>query len=196
MIDNDSGYPPLLEWYDRCEHSVHRLGNFGPRAPWSVLDSIIGDAGFYVVSDCDLSIRGVPSNVLEMLALALQEKPQVVKAGLALRIDDLPETAIAHAAREVESGYWDESRRIEIAGSTWYSAAIDTTFAMYRKGQSFAYEPALRLAGEHQCRHLPWYYSSENLPEDERYYLSNFCHGTGLFYTPRLRDQLLKQKTE
>ena len=25
LIDNNSTYPPLLEWYDKCPYKVHRL---------------------------------------------------------------------------------------------------------------------------------------------------------------------------
>jgi hypothetical protein len=35
VVDNDSTYPPLLEWYKTCDCEVILLGvNSGPRAPW------------------------------------------------------------------------------------------------------------------------------------------------------------------
>lgn len=189
IVDNASTYPPLLEWYEtQDECRVFRLTeNRGPRAAWSIKDEVIGDSKYYVVTDNDLDVSTLPADTLEVLATWLDQLPNIHKAGLALRIDDLPATANGRAAKEAEAKYWEPARRLPSAmGREVYDAALDTTFAMYRQTPAYLgqYEPAARLAGPYTVRHLPWYQTPETLNEDDRWYLAN-ANFAGLFYSPR-----------
>ena len=109
VCDNDSSYPPLLEWLDKLERTlgeaidVVRFGeNAGPRGPWRVPH---GDAEYFVVTDPDLGTGGIPRDVLEKLRWSLDEFPALVKSGLAIRVDDLPQTPIADLARSTEARF-------------------------------------------------------------------------------------------
>lgn len=186
LVDNASTYPPLLDWYATCEMTVHRCENGGPRTPWRFANEL--RTGHYVVTDCDLDLTGVPRDVLTVLRDALDFNSEICKAGLALRIEDLPDTSIAKTARTMEAGHWMERFRSDC--HEWWHAPIDTTFAMYRAGEVFGYEPALRLAGAYIAKHVPWYYQAANLPEDERYYLDHIAHQNALFYSPRMKGEL------
>ena len=175
VIDNDSDYAPLLEWYESKPCDIVKLKeNLGHHAPWTsgVVD---GDgAAQYVVTDCDIDIDGVPRDVLDVLASAFRWPLRTpIKSGLALRIDDLPpwQTAVI----EWESRWWKH----RVHGLLdWYRAAIDTTFAMYRQGttlrqiQDVARTPAVRLGGDYQARHMPWYLDGENLDEENQHYFA------------------------
>jgi hypothetical protein len=175
IIDNDSDYEPLLEWYATNPCDIVRLKeNLGHHAPW--LSGVISndDAQRYVVTDCDIDIEGVPADVMGVL----QEpfcwrvgKP--IKSGLALRINDLPPWQ--DAVMQWESRWWLKYSRMD---RRFYNAAIDTTFAMYEQSTPFHLAMSVvrvlsvRLAGDYQARHMPWYLDCENLDEENRHYFA------------------------
>lgn len=177
IVDCGSTYPQLLEWYRSCPATVIHCENLGPYAPWQVMK----DAGnYYAVSDADLDISGVPTDFLTKLRLGLEVRPENIKAGLSLAIDDLPmdfpfrEDVIRH-----ESQFWTQG-----LDADWYSAAIDTTFAVYRERSWQGYFPSLRSAPPYVARHLPWYLSEETLPEEWLWYFQrceNFTHWSSQF---------------
>jgi len=174
IIDNDSDYGPLLEWYETDPCEIVRLKeNLGHHAPWTS-GVISGDgAPLYIVTDCDIDIEGVPLDVLSVLQFPFSWRTNApVKSGLALRINDLPPWQ--SEVFQWESRWWLKPCPI----SPWYRAAIDTTFAMYRCGttlrqvQDVARTPAVRLGGEYQARHMPWYLDAENLDEENANYFA------------------------
>lgn len=175
VIDNDSDYAPLLEWYESKPCDIVRLKeNLGHHAPWTS-GVVSGDgASMYVVTDCDIDIHGVPLDVLDVLKCPFSWNHfHPVKCGLALRIDDLPPWQAAVV--QWESRWWKQRA---VSGSHWYRAAIDTTFAMYLRGttmrqvQDVVRTPAVRLGGDYQARHMPWYLDCENLDEENKNYFA------------------------
>jgi len=175
IIDNDSTYGPLLDWYASNPCDIMRLReNLGHHAPW-VSGVVDGDgASWYVVTDCDIDIDGVPDDVLSVLQQPFRwEQRRPVKSGLALRIDDLPEWQ--SEVVKWESRWW--RRRLSRA-TDWYRAPIDTTFAMYQRGttlqqvQDVVRTPCVRLGGAYQARHMPWYLDCENMDEENAHYFA------------------------
>lgn len=174
IVDNDSDYGPLLEWYSHCPFEIVRLReNLGHHAPW-ISGVIAGDAAErYVVTDCDLDLSGVPADVLSVLAIPFTWTSQPIKSGLAMRIDDIPKWQTD--VRSWESRWW--TRRVT-ADPRFYHAAIDTTFAMYqghtphRLAMQVATVPAVRLAGQYQCRHVPWYLDGTRLDAENQQYFA------------------------
>jgi len=173
LIDNNSDYPPLLDWYQECPYEVVRLReNLGHHAPWLSGTVQLDNARLYVVTDCDLDIEGVPEDVLEVLERPfLWKNTGVVKSGLGLRIDDLPEWQTE--VREWESRFW----RKRVAGDPlFYDAMIDTTFALYQQSTPPAVAMRVRpgnsvRTGEpYVARHMPWYLDAENLDEENAHY--------------------------
>jgi hypothetical protein len=166
IVDNASTYAPLLEWYKTNPCEVIRLkDNRGKLAPWTLADRRMKEL-CYVVTDSDLDLTGVPSDVLPLLWQGLKKYPRMVKAGLSLRIDDLP-AAFESTAEIVrwESQFW--KRKLD---DCWWVADIDTTFALYRPGTGHAYTPAIRADVPYTARHLPWYRTDT---AEERYYESS-----------------------
>jgi hypothetical protein len=175
VIDNDSDYEPLLDWYESKPCDIVRLKeNLGHHAPWTS-GIIEGDnADLYVVTDCDIDIEGVPFDMLSVLESAFRWPLQTpIKSGLALRINDLPtwQTKVI----EWESRWWRHRVHKML---DWYRAPIDTTFALYQRGTTMrqvrdvASTPSVRLGGEYQARHMPWYLDGENLDEENANYFA------------------------
>src|SRR5688572_32308947 len=82
LIDNDSDYPPLLEWYKSCPFKVHRLKeNLGHLCLWK--SGIIEEypEQFYAVSDPDLDLSNIPHDYVEVLMKGFKLNPQVIKSG-------------------------------------------------------------------------------------------------------------------
>ncbi len=174
IVDNNSTWEPLLEWYRTCPFQVIRLTeNLGHHAPWKA--GIVGQQrhGLYCVTDCDLDLDGIPANLMEVLQAPFywRRMPTVVKSGVALRIDDLP--AWQTQVKEWESRFWKHR-----VGGDYYSAPIDTTLAMYRAqtphriATKVAGVRAVRVGGQYTARHVPWYLDTTNLDEENANYFA------------------------
>lgn len=174
IVDNASTWQPLLDWYASCPYEVIRLEhNMGHHAPWRSGAVLRTDSEFYIVTDCDIDIEGVPLDVASVLQIPFQwSRPEwspyqsnhfVVKSGLALRIDDIPERQ--GTVLRWESQFW--SRPTE-EDARFFWAPIDTTFVMlhrstWHKRAMKAGAGCVRLGGEYQARHMPWYYDCNNV---------------------------------
>lgn len=173
IIDNASTWQPLLDWYQHCPFEVIRLTeNYGHHAPWRTGATARPNNGFYVVTDCDLDLEGVPADLMDVLRQPLTSwNNPPVKSGVALRIDDLPPFQVQ--VREWESRFW--KNRVD---GFRYWAPIDTTLAMYRAhtpvrvATKVAGVRALRTAGAYTARHMPWYLDPTNLDEENRNYFA------------------------
>lgn len=171
LIDNDSDWPPLLEWYETCPHEVVRLSeNLGHHAPWKSGIVEQSESEFYVVTDCDLDIAECQPDLMELLKIPFGWKMGIIKSGLGLRIDDLPEWQ--SAVLNWERQFWKRPVRFD---DRFYWAAVDTTFAMYRTdGPMAAAQRALDVRATRTrsplARHVPWYLDGNNLDEENSYY--------------------------
>jgi hypothetical protein len=170
LVDNASTYPPLVEYLDKTSHSVVRLPeNLGPhRSVWET--GVVGRfAGgeHYVVSDGDVvPDDACPGDAVDFLLWALRRYPGYVKAGLGLRIDDLPSHySLAKQVRKWEGRYW-----LRPLPKGLFEAPVDTTFAVYRPGEEFRLAPSLRSGAPYLARHTPWYSDSSQRTEEEQYY--------------------------
>jgi hypothetical protein len=170
IIDNDSTYIPLLEWYVEYKGNIIFLKeNMGPWAPWKTKLDLSMGSGYYVVTDSDLDLSGVPSDVLTRLQSGLDQFPGIVKTGLSLEIDDMPTKPIKDQVLKWEHRFW--KRKV---ADIWWSADIDTTFAMYRgswHNEAQCTWPALRSDRPYVARHIPWY----RVMDDEEKYVEAHC---------------------
>lgn len=171
IIDNDSTYPPLLEFYDRTEYEVFRLGyNGGHTVFWK--DPIFAEyrKEFYILSDPDLqAIEECPDDVIKKLFECLREYRFVNKAGMALKIDDIPEDGIfGNQVVRWEKRFY----RIQVEKDVFF-APIDTTFALYLPEDLFEprrQDASLRVGYPYQVRHLPWYKKQNELTDEDIFY--------------------------
>ena len=170
LIDNASTWPPLVEFLATTSHRVvHAGANLGHRSPW--LTGSVQRHAFdrpYVVSDPDvIPDEDCPLDAVSHLAGLLARHGDLDKAGLGLRIDDLPDHyPLAGAVRSWEARFWQD----EIEPGV-FRADVDTTFALYRPMRRRPREnAAVRTGAPYRARHLPWYLDPEALTEEDRHY--------------------------
>lgn len=177
IIDNNSTYPPLIEYYKSIQHKVIYLEkNLGHMAFWksSLFDKYRND--FYVVTDPDvIPLEECPNDFLELFFRILEKYPFVRKVGFSLKIDDLPVDNVF--SNEVYN--W-EKQFYKNKWNNMYYASIDTTFALYlpdrfcKPGNFFR---AFRISYPYMARHLPWYKKRTDVSEEDVYYSKHKTNG-------------------
>jgi len=168
LLDNDSTYEPLLDYYRETPHTVIRLGeNVGKWALWDAPGVFERTAGRqFVYTDPDVvPAPTCPLDALDRFAELLARYRLPNKVGFGLRFDDIPDH-YAHKAEVIA---------VESAVLDWpvergaYYFPIDTTFALYRPNASHARE-AIRTGPPYVARHDSWYIDFDNLTEEEAFY--------------------------
>ncbi len=199
VLDNDSSYPPLLDYYRTMRNAFHLIPlgrNLGPTALWDakILDRL-GIDGPFVWTDPDIvPIEECPANVLEFFWEVLRAYPRKSKVGFGLRIDDLPEHyRFKQRVIAWESQFWEKRVTPKL-----YDADIDTTFALYRPQAS--HDPsAIRSGFPYLARHWPWYEDTDAPSDDQAYYLRHAAPGMNNWSgddLPDWLDALIKQRLE
>lgn len=182
LLDNDSAYEPLLDYYERTPHTVVRLGrNYGRLALFEapgVLDRAAGRP--YVYTDPDVvPAPDCPLDALDHFAELLARYQTVSKAGFGLRIDDLPDHyAHKEAVLTWEQQFWERALEPGV-----YYAPVDTTFALYRPGSGFVIDSAIRTGPPYVARHDTWYLDLAHPGDEERFYRSRAAAET--VHSPR-----------
>lgn len=170
ILDNDSTYPPLLEYYKTINAKVIYLKqNVGYMALWQsdVFNQFKNK--FYVYSDPDILMQDdCPKDFVYQLYTHLNEYSGKEKAGVALKIDDIPD----HYKHKADINGWEKQNWEKQLKPDVYDALVDTTLALYKP---LAYGnaeqcAAIRVAGKLTARHLPWYINSDNISEEEQFY--------------------------
>ena len=178
IIDNESTYPPLLEWYDTVpkEVEVLRFHNEGHLALFGtgLVNKIEEDWCFYTDSDIQLN-PNMPKDYQQIM-LELGLKYGIDKISLALDISDLPHWYMFKDQVIRNEGRWwlDEVEK------NVYRADTDTTFSLNKKVDQFQ---SLRMAGDFTSKHMPWYLDLDNIDEEEQYYLDNCADNKLTQYT-------------
>jgi len=169
ILDNHSSYPPLLEYLSQLgdEIVVFRSSrNLGPRALWSSgLIGLFSEVPFVYTDPDVVPAEDCPHDAVAALSALLDTHGTATKAGLGIRIDDIPDTYEQKlAVQSWESQFWQRP----LPGNC-YDAPIDTTFALYRPGSWHQLE-AVRAGPPYLARHLPWYADSSRPTSEDRYY--------------------------
>lgn len=178
IIDNNSTYPPLLEYYTSCPYPVYLLPkNVGYKAIWEtgIYDQF--KHSYYVYTDSDMEIdESCPRDFMEHFVKILQKYKTAQKVGFGIRIDDLPDSyPNKENVIKWESQFWEKEVQPGL-----YKAWVDTTFALYRpycKGATNHCHKVFRTGYPYLIKHLPWYNLVEYRTEDD-YYLSNIKTST------------------
>jgi len=174
IIDNQSTYAPLLEFYETCPYKVVRLGvNYGHLALWKsgIYNRYKWD--YFVYTDPDVTpVEQCPTDFLIHFKSLLDRKIELDKIGFGIKIDDLPDRfSLKERVVRYESHYWKK----EIAPGL-YDAPVDTTFALYKPfsglkaGEVYTLR-SWRTGFPYLIRHLPWYIDSSQLSTEDQYYL-------------------------
>jgi hypothetical protein len=199
ILDNDSSYPPLLDYYRRMERDVRiiRLGaNVGHTAIWDVnILSRFRIRGPFVYTDPDIiPIGECPPHVLDFFLEVLAAYPDRSKVGFGLRIDDLPSRyKFKDKVVAWESQFWEKNITPKL-----YDAPVDTTFALYRPGSGYNLS-AIRSGYPYLARHYPWYENSDQPTAEQAYYVQRAKPGTNNWSGERLPgwlDNLIVQRMQ
>lgn len=176
LLDNDSAYAPLLDFYRSTRHDVIRLGaNFGHRAPWTTgLVRAIARDGPFVVTDPDVvPVEDCPLDALDHFRRLLDLHADVTKVGFGLKIDDLPD----HYQHKTNAVRWEKRFWKDEVSPGVFRAKIDTTFALYRPGAGWNMDSALRTGSPYLARHLSWYEDSSRPTIETQFYRSRAYPG-------------------
>jgi hypothetical protein len=168
LIDNDSAYEPLLDYYRSTPHTVVRLGeNFGKWSLWQAPGLYERTNGRrFVYTDPDvIPVADCPLDALDRFSELLDAYKLPNKVGFGLRIDDIPDHyRHKRDVLAVEGGMW----QWPLEAGVFY-APIDTTFALYRENGSWARE-AIRTGPPYVARHDSWYLDFDRLTPEEAFY--------------------------
>lgn len=171
IIDNNSTYPPLLEYYEKCPYKIFRLKqNLGYKALWKSGLSKQFCNDYYIYTDSDVvPVNECPVDFINTIFTLLKKYKYAYKIGLSLRIDNLPDHYI-FKQKVIKA----EKKDFLIKNKDGlYRRPTDTTFAIYRprvKLSRSRYAEAYRTAFPYEVEHLPWYIDTENPTEEEIYY--------------------------
>ena len=96
IIDNNSTYPPLLEYYKDCSYPIYMLNkNIGHLAIWETGIYKQFTDSYFAYTDSDLEIHpDCPDDFMEKFILLLKKYPKALKVGFSICIDDLPDCYI------------------------------------------------------------------------------------------------------
>lgn len=171
IIDNNSTYPPLIQYYNTIPYKVYRLKrNYGHMVFFKCIRFVL-DRNFklFCITDPDITpISDCPDNYMNVFIQILSKKEQITKVGFSLKIDDLPDDYnLKNRVIEWESHFYEKESKFN--NTSIYLSEIDTTFALYRP-MIFCpiknFLRAYRVGYPYQARHLPWYVVKNNTEED------------------------------
>ena len=178
IIDNNSQYPVLLDYYNQLEASdpnkftIHRL----PVNHGHIIyqKNIVPLPPVYCLSDPDIEFnKALPANFLAEL-YRLSTTYHAYKVGFALEMDVenfIKDDTFRAKIKQAESGFWTTVVETLNGTDPVYTGLIDTTFCLVNtNNKSRGYlGPGLRVAGNYTSKHLPWYdgYIKNNMPLEE-----------------------------
>lgn len=204
IIDNQTTYQPTLDWYkesglnifyNNIDATLYDTGTFY-RLAFELNHPIFSEIvkNYYVFTDSDVvPEESCPTDFIEQMIHVCIEF-NMHKVGLSLRINDLPPCAFSEQVIHKESPMW--INKIEHKKYDLYDAGVDTTFAVYSPNSKPLLNcNVIRIAGDFSAKHIPWYYSINNMPDDEIHYLNNLQDHRGPTYSPYVK-KLLTTKTQ
>jgi glycosyltransferase involved in cell wall biosynthesis len=157
IIDNNSTYPELLDYYNITKYKVYRLNkNIGFKALWKTKVFFQHMFGYFCYTDSDLEIiEECPDDFMTIFCNYLKSNSDVHKIGFSLKIDDLPDSF----QRKEEIIAWESKFYEKENEKNMFIAPIDTTFALYRpfsrRGKRDGSTKMIRTGHPYQMRHLP-----------------------------------------
>lgn len=171
IVDNDSTYPPLLDWYATNPCRIERLNNnIGVAAPW--ISGVVGSLkrSPYVITDPDLGLNETPKDTLLYLKDKL-ESLELDKVGLGLDWQRVESKSPYYSRlHSYERDRWIKS---PVKDGVALEVQIDTTFALYKSDWYFIGGGSTTFP--YVARHYPWEFSIEEAKNNEEFmfYLNN-----------------------
>lgn len=193
LIDNNSQYEPLLEYYKKIKSKskdkieIRLLNKNYGNTVYLTLKHTLPEV--YILTDPDLQLNtNMPQNFAEIL-FEISERHKLYKVGLEL--EKINKEDFINCNSMFKNGQVKETR-IKNDKYELYDNFVDTTFCLvnskYRPAHldlSKAYmdstRPALRIAGDFTAKHLPWYKNPLiKIPQREFKYYTNHAKSSTL----------------
>jgi hypothetical protein len=176
IVDNDSSYEPLLEWYETKPCEIIKTSNNGHLSPWIIELPNKLSSDFYVVTDSDLDLSITPKDSLLFLKNKMLEYSEYCKIGLSLSNWEVPQSSPYHNfLKNWAKTNWDVNC---VRDGLLLNQKIDTTFAMYHKNKNYrGHNCATYLP--YSVKHIPWEFTQEIIDDMKNknyeyyYYLIN-----------------------
>lgn len=174
ILDNESTYKPLLQYYDNIKNKIDvvYLGkNLGHTALYVWGEHLNFISRYFVYTDSDIVPKdSCPRDLISYLVYAKIKYPMANKIGAGIEIKDIPDCYVfKKEVVEWESNFW-KTKNGEL-----FVADVDTTFAVYDNqniaGKQHCVTNCLRTDYPYVVQHIPWYSNSQNLSQEELYYL-------------------------
>lgn len=158
ILDNASTIEDTKKYLETVDVKV--IQNNSNNGPWlaSHVNEHIYDTlpNKFILTDPDLELnQNMPKNFIETM-IELSDKYNCYKIGLALDISE-KEKFIDNSFYEWELQFWEN--KIDNNEYELYNAIIDTTFCLVDKSREYDISQ-IRMAGNYNAKHLPWYYEN------------------------------------
>lgn len=181
IVDNESTYPPLLEWYATAPAEIVRLPNQGCWKTWEWINSA-SDLPFMFLESDVVPSPECPKDLVAALIRIFNENPSggipsCSKIGPCLRVQNAPDVI-----RKREAWLWQfpitkdaEPGNCTDPSVPCHKACIDTAAMLCYPHQKFTNGwDNIRLDEPYSVEHIPWY---ETHPlrneEEEQFYREN-----------------------
>lgn len=193
LVDNDSIYPPLVEFLDSTTYQVIKTGkNIGHTVTWEEgMVKTLFPGKYYIVTDPDVIPNDEKSSHAIPYFYELHKKYiDYQKVGFGLKINDLPDYyALKEDVVAWEGQFWTNALEPNV-----YEAGIDTTFALYKPYTDYyTLHPSIRTGEPYVARHLPWYVDSTLIDEEEAFYRLHASQDITSWNTDEILDRYKKE---
>jgi len=180
LVDNDSSYPPLLDWLNSTDHTVIRCANIGNTSPWvsGAIDEYASDRYFATTDPDIIPVDTCPHDVFEYFESILKSanhKTGPTKISFGLRLDDLPDH-YKHKKLAISRHGRCQSDRCRVMGGKFFACANDAILALHRPGAAKSIT-GWRADDPYLARHTSWYDDLSNMNEELAYYMANVRRG-------------------
>lgn len=177
IVDNDSTYEPLIEWYKTNPCEIIYSKNNGQSCPWIInLPNKLG-CKYYVVTDPDLDLTDTPKDSLIYIREKMQKYQEYSKIGLSLSNWQVSQNSpYYHHLKTWAIVNWDEN---SITDGLLVNQIFDTTFGLYDLDKNIHTYKNCSTNTPYSAKHIPWEITNDTISDLKNknyeyfYYLSN-----------------------
>ena len=160
IVDNQSTYEPLLEWYKTNPCNIIHSAFNGQSSPWDMKIPEKLGYEYYVVSDPDMDLSETPKDCLLYLKNKLEAHKEYDRIGLSLSNHDVsPSSPYYSHLRTWHELYWKPESLID---NLYTEQLFDTTFGMYHIDRHFSGKSCC-TGKPYSAKHIPWEITQEEL---------------------------------
>lgn len=195
--DNGSTYPKMVTYLEELEQNGVKVykhqeqeeafGKISESVEKTIrryFDETKNPSKYFVVTDPDIVLENPSPKTLQVYITLLENARMTngsvpLCVGPMLRIDDIPDHfKFKEYMQKVHyEQFWKYPRSKALVGGEpveYQIAWIDTTFAVYKTASPYTrLNKGLRVHEPHLARHLDWYIDTENLTEEQQYYIDH-----------------------